>query len=83
MSNLVKVNLKRTGIYVILGKSKRKSIKYVKFLYNQNHFKTEDAKLRMWGLVAKGECLTMDHAISLVVKADGQKILYDNCFREN
>ena len=25
----------------------------------------------------------MDHAISLVVKADGQKILYDNGFREN
>ena len=31
VSDLVKVNLKRAGIYVMLGKSKRKSIKYVKF----------------------------------------------------
>ena len=37
----------------------------------------------MCGRVAKGECLTMDHAISLVVKADGRKNLYDNGFREN
>ena len=75
--------MKRAGIYIMLGKSKRKSIKYVKFLYNLNHLKTENAKLQMWRLVAKGEYLTMDNAVSLVVKADGQKILYDNGFREN
>ena len=37
----------------------------------------------MWGLVAKAERVTMDRAISLCVKADGQKILYDKGFRNN
>ena len=83
VSDLVNVNLKRVGIYVMLGKSKRKSIKYVKFLYDLKRLKTEDAKLQLWGLVAKGECVKMDHAISVVVKADGQKVLYDNGFRDN
>ena len=83
VSDLVNVNLKRSGIYVLLGKSKRNSVKYVKFLTKLNNAKTEELKLQMWGSVAKGECVTMDHAISLVVKGDGQKILYDNGFRDN
>ena len=47
--------------------------KYVKFLYKLNDLGKEEAKLQMWGLVAKAECVTMDHAISLCVKADVQK----------
>ena len=51
MSDLVKVNLKRAGIYVMLGKSKRTSIKNVELLSNMKVLKTEDAKLEMWGRV--------------------------------
>ena len=49
-------------------------------MYKLYDLGTEEAKLQMWGHVAKAECVTMDHAISLCVKADGQKILYDNGF---
>ena len=42
VSDLVNINLKRAGIYVMLGKSKRKSIKYVKFLYNLNRLNCGD-----------------------------------------
>ena len=45
--------------------------------------KTEGAKLALWGNMAKGVHKVVDHAISLVVKADGQKILYDNGFLKN
>ena len=42
--------------------------------------KTEDAKLEMWGKVAKGVYFPMDHAINLVVKTDREKMLYDKGF---
>ena len=45
VSDLVNVNLKRPGIYVMLGKSKRNSDKYVKFLYKLNDLNAEDANL--------------------------------------
>ena len=56
------------------------STEYVKLLNNMKSLKTEDAKLEMWGKVANGVYFPMDHAISLVVKTDREKMLYDKGF---